>query len=196
LSLLQPKERLDRLDEGLAVISNLLCSDQPVTFSGKYFQVNEAILLPKPSRPGGPPILVGGNGINRTMRLAARYAQEWNALLIPPQDIARLNAKLDEYILQEGRKPKDVRRSLMTGCVFGVNEAEVDLKVRLRTNGQRSADELRQRGLIVGTADQIVEQCQQLADIGVYRVMLQWLDLDDISGLENMAKGVLDRLQA
>jgi hypothetical protein len=48
--------------------------------------------------------------------------------------------------------------------------------------------------LIVGTADEIVDQCQELASRGVQRVMLQWLDLDDIAGLEGMADGILDRL--
>jgi alkanesulfonate monooxygenase SsuD/methylene tetrahydromethanopterin reductase-like flavin-dependent oxidoreductase (luciferase family) len=101
---------------------------------------------------------------------------------------------LDEYIKSEGRQPGDVRRSLMTGCIFGVNQNEVDRKVDLRTHGQRTADELLQRGLVIGTAEQVVEQCQQLASVGVQRVMLQWLDLDDIAGLESMADGILDKL--
>jgi alkanesulfonate monooxygenase SsuD/methylene tetrahydromethanopterin reductase-like flavin-dependent oxidoreductase (luciferase family) len=48
--------------------------------------------------------------------------------------------------------------------------------------------------MIVGTAEEIVEQCQQLAEAGIQRVMLQWLDLDDIAGLEAMADGILDKL--
>jgi hypothetical protein len=55
-------------------------------------------------------------------------------------------------------------------------------------------DELRQRGLVIGTADEIVEQCSKLASVGVQRVMLQWLDLDDTAGLEAMAYGILDKL--
>jgi hypothetical protein len=48
--------------------------------------------------------------------------------------------------------------------------------------------------LIVGTAEQIVDQCRQLAGVGVQRIMLQWLDLDDTGGLEAMAGGILDKL--
>jgi hypothetical protein len=48
--------------------------------------------------------------------------------------------------------------------------------------------------LIVGTADEIVDQCQRLARVGVRRLMLQWLDLDDIAGLEAMADGILDKV--
>ena len=61
----------------------------------------------------------------------------------------------------------------------------------LRASGKFSADELRQRGLIVGTAPQMVDQLGKLEEVGLQRVMLQWLDLDDIDGLEVMAQGIL-----
>jgi len=192
--LLPIKDRFNRLEEGLEVISRLLKSDQPVNFSGEYFNISEGILLPRPSRQGGPPILIGGNGKTRTLPLVARFAQEWNALSITPDEFSNLNAKLDEYIVHAGRRPDEIRRSLMTGCVFGLDQKEVEAKVNRRTKGQRTPTELRQRGLIVGTADEIVNQCRKLAEVGVQRVMLQWLDLDDIAGLEAMADGILDRL--
>jgi F420-dependent oxidoreductase-like protein len=192
--LLEPKERFSRLDEGLNVITQLFTSDQPVEFSGNYYHIHDGLLLPRPKRSGGPPILIGGNGSKRTLPLVAKYAQEWNALLIPPIEIARLNSLLDEYIKSEGKQPGEVRRSLMTGCIFGVNQSEVVRKLNLQTRGQRTVEELRQRGLVVGTAEEIIEQCHQLASVGVQRVMLQWLDLDDTAGLEAMAYGILDKL--
>jgi F420-dependent oxidoreductase-like protein len=194
LDLLPIKERFNRLEEGLEVINRLLKSECSIDFSGHYYHLNEGILLPRPLRLGGPPILIGGNGKNRTLPLVARFAQEWNALYIPPDEFSILNTQLDDYIIQAGRQPHEVRRSLMTGCVFGLDQEEVEAKVNRRTKGQRTPAELRQRGLIVGTADEIVDQCQELASRGVQRVMLQWLDLDDIAGLEGMADGILDRL--
>ncbi|OGO12331.1 MAG: LLM class F420-dependent oxidoreductase [Chloroflexi bacterium RBG_16_47_49] len=192
--LLSIKDRFLRLEEGLEVVTRLLKSDEPVDFVGKYYQIKEGILLPRPERQGGPPILIGGNGEKRTLPLIARFAQEWNALLLPPEDVSRLNTQLNEYIKIQGRQPQEVRRSLMTGCVFAINQNEVEQKVKQRTHGQRTPDELRQRGLIVGTAAEIVEQCQLLAKVGIQRVMLQWLDLDDVAGLKAMADGILDIL--
>jgi alkanesulfonate monooxygenase SsuD/methylene tetrahydromethanopterin reductase-like flavin-dependent oxidoreductase (luciferase family) len=192
--LLQKKERFIRLEEGLEVISKLLRSDAPVNFSGKYFNLNDGILLPRPIRPGGPPILVGGNGKNRTLPLAARFAQEWNAVYLPPDEVSAINAQLDTYIEREGRKTQDVRRSLMTGCVFGRNQAEVEQNAFDWSHGQHSIADMRKHGLVVGTAPEIIEQCQQFAKAGVQRVMLQWLGLDDITGLEAMADGILDAL--
>jgi F420-dependent oxidoreductase-like protein len=194
--LLSPKARFNRLEEGLEVITRLFKSDDPVDYEGAFYRLHDGILLPRPARPGGPPIMVGGNGSKRTLPLVARYAEVWNGLFIPPPEITRLNEKLDEYITLQGRQPKDVRRSLMTGCVFGFDHEDVARKVNLRTHGQRSISDLRQRGMVVGTAEEIVEQCKQLVSAGIQRVMLQWLDLDDITGLEAMAIGILDKLSA
>ncbi len=84
---------------------------------------------------------------------------------------------------------------MMTGCIFGKSEAEVESKVHARMKGKRTVEELRQRGLAVGTANQIVEQLGELFEAGVQRVMLQWLDLDDLEGVEAMAEGVLPQLK-
>lgn len=182
--------RFARFEEGLQVITRLLNSDDPVNFSGAYYCVNEGILLPRPSRPGGPPILIGGNGARRTLPLVARYASEWNAVYILPDEFQRLNRGLDELLRQNGRDPAQVRRSLMTGCVFGRNRAEVKRKVAARTQGKRTADTLRQHGVIVGTPPEFREQLTLLEKAGVQRVMLQWLDLEDLDGLEALA-GIL-----
>ncbi len=93
-------------------------------------------------------------------------------------------------MLEEGgRNPGDVRRSLMTGCVFGRSDAEV--RERSKLYGDTTPEELREEGNIVGTGAQVSEQLAQLAETGLDRVMLQWLDLDDLDGLEALAKAVL-----
>lgn len=192
--LLPVPERFERFEEGLEIISALLQDDNPVTFQGQYYQIKDAVVLPRPQRPGGPPILIGGNGPKRTLPLVARFADEWNAVYLPTGELAELNARLDELLSVQKRQPDDVQRSLMTGCVFANSEAELSQAVQQRTQGRLSADELRQRGLVVGTGNQIVEQLGSIAQIGVRRVMLQWLDLDDINGLEAMAKNILPQL--
>jgi len=193
--LLDLPERFTRFEEGLEVISRLLKCDQPVNFSGEYYNLQEAALLPRPQRPNGPPILIGGNGPKYTLPMAAKYACEWNAVYLPVDEFSKLNRRLDELLVDENRRPGEVRRSMMTGCVFGNNEADLKNKVATRTRGKYQIDELKQRGLIVGTASEMVDQLGLLAEAGVQRVMLQWLDLEDIAGLQNMAYGVLSQVQ-
>lgn len=189
--LLEVSDRFDRFEEGLDVVTQLLQSDDPVDYKGKFYRLNEAILLPRPQRAGGPPILIGGNGPKRTLPLVAKYAQEWNAVYISTDQFKELNDHLDKLLLGADREPSSVRRSLMTGCIFGRDNKEVAQKVKERTKGQRSPDDLRERGLVVGTGEEIKQQIHQLSEVGVQRVMLQWIDLDDIDGLESMAKDIL-----
>ncbi|MBN1148108.1 MAG: TIGR03560 family F420-dependent LLM class oxidoreductase [Anaerolineales bacterium] len=189
--LLDIDRRFARFEEGIQVIRSLLRSDEPVDFQGEFFHLKEAILLPRPKRPGGPPLLIGGNGPRRTLPLAARYADEWNALFIPPAEFERLNARLGELIREAGRKPENVRRSLMTGCILGRDPQEVERKVAARTRDERSADDLRQRGLLVGTASEILAQLGELSKAGVQRVMLQWLEQDDLDGLQALASVII-----
>lgn len=183
--LLDMRGRFARLGEALEVVTRLLRSDEPVTFDGRFFRLREAVLLPRPKRPGGPPILVGGNGLRRTLPLAARYAHEWNAVFATAARFAELNTHLDTLLARQGRRSADVRRSLMTGVVFGRDDAAVQRNLR-----GRSEEALRGRGVIVGTAGAVIDSIGYLAQSGVHRVMLQWLDLDDLDGLEGLARAV------
>lgn len=187
--LLDVPGRFARFEEGLEIITRLLLQPDPVDFAGHYYQLHEAVLLPRPSRPGGPPILIGGNGPRRTLPLVARYAQEWNAVYLPPARISELNQQLDALLAAQQRPPEAVRRSLMTGLVFG--QDDVTLRRKL---GSRSATDLQARGVVVGTGSEIVPQLHQIAAAGIYRVMLQWLDLDDLDGLAALAHTVLPQL--
>jgi F420-dependent oxidoreductase-like protein len=189
--MLDPEARFDRFEEGLQVIKRLLSSDTPVDFRGKYFSLQEAILLPRPARKGGPPLLIGGNGRLRTLSLVARYADEWNGLLIPAERVSQLNRRLDGLLAAQNRDPKQVRRSLMTGCVFGVTRAEVETKVQARTHGKSSPADLRKRGILLGTVDEVSDQLAEFSSAGVQRLMLQWLDLDDLDSLKILARGII-----
>lgn len=186
--LLEPKARFDRFEEGMEVVTRLLRSDEPVTFEGQYYQVRGGMLLPRPQRPGGPRILIGGDGEKRTLPAVVRYADEWNCVMLLPEVFAKKNQLLTELLITAGRKPVSVRRSMMTGCIFGKDEFALKEKLAARN---RTVDELHARGLVAGSPLQVQEQLHTLEEAGVQRVMLQWLDLDDLAGLEALAKSVL-----
>ncbi len=186
--LLEPKPRFDRFEEGMQVVTRLLQSAEPVTFDGQYYQLRGAMLLPRPARPGGPRILVGGNGIKRTLTYVARYASEWNCVSLRPDKFAELNARLSEMLMKAGREPESVRRSMMTGCVFGKDDAALHRKIR--SYGKTLRD-VQQGGAIAGSLSEIRDQLQALEQAGLQRIMLQWLDLDDLESLAVLAKGIL-----
>jgi F420-dependent oxidoreductase-like protein len=180
--------RYQMFQDQLAITKRLLESDEPVTYLGKHFAVREATLLPRPARAGGPPLLIGGNGAKRTLPLVAKYAQEWNAVFIDQATYKERAATLDALLADEGRAKTDVKRSLMTRIIYGNTDAEVS--ARLSASGE-DRDALLARGCVIGTPQQIIDQLSVWVELGVQRFMLQWLELDDIAGIESMATTVL-----
>ena len=188
--LLDVRQRFERFEEGLDVITRLLRSQEPVTFEGEHYRLKEATLLPRPRRPGGPPILIGGNGPKLVLPLAARYGDEWNGIYRSPAQFKELSDRLDKLLIDVGRQPADVARSQMKGLVFGRDQAELQ-----RNLDGRDAEALLERGMIVGTPSAVVDQLAQLAEVGMQQVMFQWFDMDDLDGLEAFAQTVLSQVQ-
>ncbi len=180
--------RYQMLEEALQVTRLLLRSDTPFDFNGEYFQLEDGILLPRPARPGGPPILIGGNGPRRTLPLVAKYADEWNADALDLDSYKARRAILGDYLSAEGRAVADIKYSLMTRVIYRQTQAQLD--AFLHESGL-SSEELREGKLIVGTAAQVVDQIAARFDAGIDRVMLRWLELDDLENLERLARDVL-----
>jgi alkanesulfonate monooxygenase SsuD/methylene tetrahydromethanopterin reductase-like flavin-dependent oxidoreductase (luciferase family) len=177
-------ERYARLTDGLEIVTQLFKADAPVTYHGKYHSLHDAQITMKRDTK----ILIGGNGKQKTIRLAAKYADEWNAVYLNHADFKERNQILDGYLAEEGRKPSDVKRSLMIRVFYGKTDAEL----AKRMDGVKSSkEELIARGLMVGTGAQVTEQLGKWQEAGCERIMLQWLDYDDMQGLEDMAAEVL-----
>jgi len=101
-------ERQDRLEEALEVIKLLWTTSAPVTFRGKYYQLEDAPFLPPPVQKPHPPIMVGGSGPKRTLRTAARYADAvnlWGPLEMVQQSLKTLHAHCSDI----GRNPAEIR---------------------------------------------------------------------------------------
>jgi F420-dependent oxidoreductase-like protein len=104
------KERFDRLDEGLEVVTSLL-QNELTNFSGKYYRLTDARCEPKPIQRKLP-IAVGGKGPNRTLRSVARWADHWDTIANSPADWQALNETLIERCAEIGRNPSEILRSV------------------------------------------------------------------------------------
>src|SRR4051812_9658411 len=196
--------RMARFEEGLEVITRLLRSDTPVTYEGRFYQLREAILLPRPAHAGGPPILIGGNGPRRTLPLVARYADIWNGLALSPDAFRERSTALDTLLDAAGRPRDAVRRTMMTLVFFGRDREALAARLAGAHRFSPAAptdkplDEQiafwRGRTAIVGTPDECRAQIAAYADAGVSELMLQWLDLDDLAGLRAFGESVLPYL--
>ena len=102
--------RLDMLDEAAAIVRRMLTEDR-VTFSGKHFQTDDASCLPRPVQ-ARLPIWIGGLGERRTLEIAARRADGWNAAYVSAAEFGRLNKVLDHWCEVDERDPATVRRGV------------------------------------------------------------------------------------
>lgn len=198
-------ERFARLEEAIRLMK-LLWNEGPATFEGKYYRVEGANLLPKPAR-GRPPILIGGSGERKTLRLVAKYADEWNAVNVSPEVYAQKVAILERHCEAVGRDPATIRRSMMTFAVIGPDERTLDRATeRMMTmwgaarpamGGQpgmslaeyRAA--LRSRGMIVGGKEEVLEALGRYAEAGLQEVQFQHFLFDDDTVPEFLAAEVV-----
>lgn len=188
--LLHTKERFDRFEEGIQIVKSLTRSSEPSTAEGMYYQIRDAKLQPRSPRTDGPAIVIGGNGPKRTLPLVAKYADEWNAVYPKLDAYGALTARLNDLLVAEGRTPADVKRTVMSRLLIGRDDEKLAKKID--AEGLQS---LRDRDAPVGTPDQIVEKLGQYQEAGIQGVMLQCLDMDDISSLELIAAEVLPQVR-
>jgi F420-dependent oxidoreductase-like protein len=107
-------DRADRLEESVQIIRSLWTQPR-TTFEGRHYQLREAVAEPKPVQQPYPSIWIGGSGPKRTLRIAAQYADVWNAAGGSPEDVAASSAILDQHCADVGRDPGDIRRSVQVG---------------------------------------------------------------------------------
>ena len=108
------KDRADRLEESIQIIRGLWTQPR-TTFVGEHYQLRDAVAEPKPVQRPHPPIWVGGSGPRRTLRIAAQYADVWNAAGGTPEEFAASSAILDQHCADIGRDPSEIRRSVQLG---------------------------------------------------------------------------------
>ena len=156
--------RLDILEEGIQIIKSMLTQDS-TTFLGDHFQVRDAFCSPRPVQDK-PRIWVGGQGERRTLRIAARYADGWNAAYIPPEVYKHKIEVLERWCEREGRDPGEIARSVNVGFWVGIDAAEAR-KERQRYDTQYGdAAEQRAGGQLFGTPNEVIERIGAYAEAG------------------------------
>jgi alkanesulfonate monooxygenase SsuD/methylene tetrahydromethanopterin reductase-like flavin-dependent oxidoreductase (luciferase family) len=135
-----------------------------------------------------PRLIVGGSGLSGTVDPAARWADEYNTLMVTPEELARRRERLTRACERLGRDP--IPLSVMTACAIGRDEAEARERIarRIARAGQQvDPDEYKAaRGdaAVLGTVEEAAAQLRRFEEAGVERVMLQHLDHADLEMVE------------
>lgn len=185
------KTRFEMLGDALELTGRLF-GGETVSYAGKHFRLDEAVLLPAPARR--TPILIGGNGPNRTLPLAARYADEWNGVFCNIDIYENRMQRLDELLAQYGRKPGDLKRSLMAGTRWARDDRGVSAllaEASKRFGKDTQIADINRLGVFAGTSSMMTDQLAVFAEAGCQRVMLQLLDYDDLSVIDAWARDIV-----
>jgi F420-dependent oxidoreductase-like protein len=152
-------ERLDRFEEAVQILISMLRSPR-TTFTGKFFQITDAPNQPPPVQERLP-LLIGGGGERRTLRVAARYADEWNGWTTPDMLAHKLEV-LRKHCEDVGRDASDIRVS--TQALVYLSKDTAWLESKRDASGGRPA--------IVGTPAEVVDIVGQYRDAGADELIL------------------------
>jgi F420-dependent oxidoreductase-like protein len=115
-------ERMDRLDEALTIIRAMFTEERP-TFEGVHYRLHDALNVPRPIQDGGPRIIVGGGGEQRTLRIAAKHADLTHWFPLGLEVLRRKNELLEGYCAEIGRDPATIERTMATPVLVAPDEA-------------------------------------------------------------------------
>ena len=156
--------RLAMLEEACQIVRGLLTQPR-TTFTGKYFRVEHASCLPVPVQRRLP-IWIGGIGEKRTLAIAARHADGWNAAYVSPAEFRRLSRVLDDWCEQFGRNPAEITRTVNLHFHVSVDEAHAERALSELRKRWGSLAERMLSGALVGTPTQAAETIEAYAAAG------------------------------
>ena len=178
----ETRVRVEMFAEQLEIVHRLWTQER-VDFRGRHYVLEDAPTVTKPVQSPRPPIIVGGHGKRGTVEPALRFADEYNAPFVTPEEAAAIRARV----------PK-LRFSVMTGCVIGATHADAMERAR-ELYGRRTRDTgfdewlagYKERA-IVGSADEVADRLREYEQAGCGRAMLQHLQHTDLEPVRLIAE--------
>jgi alkanesulfonate monooxygenase SsuD/methylene tetrahydromethanopterin reductase-like flavin-dependent oxidoreductase (luciferase family) len=181
-------ERVDRMEDQLAIIRGLWDEPDGWSYEGRYYTVEDAIFRPRGPRPN---VIVGGVGKPRSCRLGAQYADEYNISSSTPAEVVEIKGRLEAACEKVGRDPSTLTISVMAGILVGRDEADVaertQRQVAIFGDDTAAAEQwldARRDRWILGTPDAARARIAEYVDTGIDRLLFQDFlprDLDHIA---------------
>jgi len=152
------RERMDRLDEALTIIRAMFREDQP-SFSGQHYRIEEALNVPRPIQQGGPRVMVGGGGEQRTLRIAAAHADMTHWFPLGLEVLQHKSDLLGSYCEAIGRDPATIERTMAAPVIVAGSAADAETAL------ERIPPE-RRPFVAIGTPEQMADRIRPYLDAG------------------------------
>jgi len=177
--------RVDQMEEAIQIIKQMW-TKSPASFAGTYYCIEDAYCAPLPDPV--PPLMIGGGGEQKTLRVVARYADWWN---YPGGTLESYAHKLDvlrQHCQTVGRNYDEIIKT-WSPEVIAIGETEAE------ANRIAEASPLK-KDVLVGTPVQIAEQLQAFVDLGVERLIVRIVDFPSTAGVYLFAQAVIPLLRS
>lgn len=183
-----PRIRIEQLDEALSIIK-LLLTEPRASFQGKYYAIQDAVNNPKPVQKPRPPILIGGAGEQRLLRVVAEHADIWNC----PNNVATLLPQKLEALRRHceaiGRDPHAIEVSEQSVMVLGSDEKDLRNKMQFAKQAFGAIFDIEKTALR-GTPEQLIEAIHNRSRQGVTFFISLFGDMNQPESLELFARKV------
>jgi len=189
-------ERMDQLEEAVQIIK-LLWTKPKATFTGKHYKIKDALCAPKPVQKPHPPILVGGHGKKRTLRIVAEHANMCNITFQVGPELDELLEALQRHCKTVRRDYNSIDKSFFAYCYITENEQKTESHlIEISKRSGRTVSELKadMPGIWIGTPETVRDRCQYLISKGFTSFQIRFLFDKECEMSELFARQVIPKL--
>ena len=185
------QERLLRLEEAIQIIRKMWTEEPYASFNGKYYQIHNAYCDPKPIQKPSPPILVGGSGERKTLKIVAKYADACN-LFGSPETVRKKLDILKEHCKSVGRDYDSILKTKLAAIVVDDNSDMV--KNRIQDTFRGIPEEQIKEFVIYGTLEDVSRQIQVLEEVGIQYLIVDLEPSREVEALDTFANKVINKM--
>jgi len=185
-----PSVRIAKLRETVIIAKKMWTEEKP-TYKGRYYAINNAINNPKPQQKPHPPVWIGGEGEQLTLKVVAELADGCNFSSLTPEEYQHKLTILQAHCAKAHRNPNEIRKSWQGRVIIANDEAQVEEKLHRFQDTRLGAERTASKN-IVGTPKECVRRIQQYVDLGVTQFMLIFPEAPgDLGALHLFAQEVM-----
>ena len=185
------QERMLRLEEAIQIIRKMWTEEPYASFNGKYYQIHNAYCNPKPIQKPSPPILVGGSGERKTLKIVAKHADACN-LFGSPETVRKKLDILKEHCKTVGRDYDSILKTKLGAIIIDDNSDMV--KNRVRETFRGIPEEQIKEFVIYGTPEGVIRQIEILEQVGIQYLIVDLEPSREVEALDTFANKVINKM--
>jgi len=186
------RERFERLEDAVQICRAMFTEEAP-SYAGVRYHIDAALNFPRPLRPGGPPLLIGGSGEKRTIPMVARYADACN--FFGDVDTIRRKVRiLGEACEKIGRDPAEITKTRLGPVNIAATQAQAERNAKRVAEVRNIPPEAAATSFITGDPDTVLERVEAFLDAGLDGLLISLPDAYDLEPIELAGRTLAGRL--